>query len=254
LNGDDRERLGPWLDQAPCPVIWAGARAENSDFWVECPGAQERGGLDYRFYQGGHRVLEGRLPVPGRHNGLNALMAALAAKHMGMSWTEIGRGLSRVLPEELRFEYMECPGLKVGLIYDAYNANPDSMAAALETLRAIGGGRRLGAVLGDMRELGAFAREAHVNVGKLAVAAGLDALITVGELAEDIAGGAAMAGMPGDRIQMTAGNEAAFHCLRRWMRPGDLVLIKGSRALRMEEIVAAIKGTAYEEGSVCPII
>jgi UDP-N-acetylmuramoyl-tripeptide--D-alanyl-D-alanine ligase len=249
LNTEDQRRLEPWVGQASCPVVWAGSRAEGSDFWVECPGKQEKDRLNYRFYQGEQVVLEGYLPVPGRHNGLNALMAALAARHAGMSWMEIARGLSRVMPEQPRFEYIDCPRLQAALIYDAYNANPDSMAAALETLGEIGTGRRLAAVLGDMYELGTLAREAHMHVGRLAGAAGLDALVTVGALARDIAGGAAMAGMPGDRIYMAADNEAAFRCLRRWIRPGDLILIKGSRNVHMEEIVEAIK-----EGSDCPSI
>jgi UDP-N-acetylmuramoyl-tripeptide--D-alanyl-D-alanine ligase len=237
LNGADLRWAEPWLSRAACPVATAGWSAADSEYWVECPGKQDRNGLRYRFYQGSRQLLEGRLPMPGRHNGLNALMAALAARSRGMSWKEIGGGLSRIRPAEMRFEFVECPQRKVTLIHDAYNANPDSVAAALETLGETGEGRRLGAVLGDMYELGGYASQAHLEAGKLAGRMGLAYLVTVGELAKGIADGARGEGMPESRIRTAENHEEALRHLRMMMRPGDWILFKGSRAVHLEDII-----------------
>jgi UDP-N-acetylmuramoyl-tripeptide--D-alanyl-D-alanine ligase len=172
---------------------------------------------------------------------MNALMAALAARNAGMSWTEIGEGLSRIRPAKMRFEFMDCPGWETTLIHDAYNANPDSMAAALETLKEIGEERRLGAVLGDMNELGTCASQAHLETGRLAGRLGLAFLVTVGRLAKGIADGARREGMPESRILTAEDNEEAVRQLRKLARPGDWILFKGSRAVHLEDIIAAMR-------------
>lgn len=244
LNESDLKWTRPWLHLAACAVTLAGRTETGSDFWVSCPGKQDRNGLRYCFYMGRQRVLEGRLPMPGRHNGLNALMASLAARGAGMSWTEIGRGLARIRPAGMRFEFMDCPGWGATLIHDAYNANPDSMAAALKTLKEVGEGR-LGAVLGDMNELGAYASQAHLETGRLAGRLGLDFLVTVGGLAKGIADGAMEAGMPESRVLTAEDNGEALRRLRKLARPGDWILFKGSRTVHMEDIITAMRS---EEG------
>jgi UDP-N-acetylmuramoyl-tripeptide--D-alanyl-D-alanine ligase len=245
LNASDLRWTRPWLHQAVCPVTVAGSAERDSDYWVDCPGKQDRHGLRYRFRRGRQLVLEGNLPMPGRHNGLNALMASLAARSAGMEWAEIGRGLDRISPAGMRFEFVDCPGWGATLIHDAYNANPDSMAAALETLREVGEGRRLGAVLGDMNELGAYASQAHLETGRLAGRLGLDFLVTVGGLAKGIADGALEEGMPESRILTAEDNGEALRQLRKLARPGDWILFKGSRTVHMEDIIAVMRS---EEG------
>jgi UDP-N-acetylmuramoyl-tripeptide--D-alanyl-D-alanine ligase len=241
LNAADRRWTDPWLSRASCPAATAGEDAAGADFWVESLGRQGRNGQRYRFYQGRQLVLEGNLPMPGRHNGLNALMASLAARRAGVDWADIGGRLARVEAAKMRFEFVECPGWKVTLIHDAYNANPDSMAAALETLSETGEGRRLGAVLGGMSELGAYASQAHLEAGKLAGRLGLDFLLTVGGLAKGIAEGALREGMSESRVFTAEDNEEAFRHLQKMTRPGDWILFKGSRAAHIEDIIAAVQ-------------
>jgi UDP-N-acetylmuramoyl-tripeptide--D-alanyl-D-alanine ligase len=144
----------------------------------------------------------------------------------------------------MRFEFVDCPRWEATLIHDAYNANPDSMAAALETLGEIGEGRRLGAVLGDMYELGECTAQAHLETGRRAARLGLGFLVTVGGLAKGIADGARQAGMPESRVLAAEDNEEALRLLRKAARQGDWILFKGSRAAHMEDIIAAALRTA----------
>ena len=130
----------------------------------------------------------------------------------------------------------------ITLIDDTYNANPASVAAALEALavQRQGGGRRTALVLGDMRELGPTAPALHRQVGEQAAASGIDRLWITGEMAAEVAAGARKAGMPDDRIRW-ADKEEIVAQLAQWLLPGDLVLVKGSRAMAMETVVTALK-------------
>jgi UDP-N-acetylmuramoyl-tripeptide--D-alanyl-D-alanine ligase len=137
-------------------------------------------------------------------------------------------------------ELVELPG-DLLVLEDSYNANPLSMRAALETLYDLGRpGRRI-AVLGDMLELGEAGRDLHREVGALA-ATRADWLFTLGELAGEIAAGAEEHGLAAERIVSVDTVEALVERLRDVLQPGDRLLIKGSRGMRMERVSALLRG------------
>ncbi len=187
-------------------------------------------------------VLNGRagvrLPLPGEHNVANALAAAAAASVLGMDLETCARGLGsfRVAPQ--RMEVRQVQGVKV--IDDTYNANPDSMAAALTVLVNTPARKRI-AVLGTMLELGKEARSAHRELGA-AAACCVDRIVAVGEFGSVVAEGAHEAGMCEHRVLVCGSNEEALKGLKQLAQEGDTVLVKGSRAMRMEEIVEGLSG------------
>lgn len=175
------------------------------------------------------------LPLPGRHNVTNALAAAAAAHAIGIPMAAIVAGLERFTPPAMRLEVRRTRA-GVTIVNDAYNANPASMKAALATLAASAATRRL-AALGTMRELGAASGDAHADLGALAGTAGLDALFLLGEHAEAVRAGAVAAGMHADRVFVAATHAALAQALTTYCRPGDVLLLKGSRGAAMEEVL-----------------
>lgn len=178
------------------------------------------------------------LPLPGKHNLLNALAAAAAGLVLGMTLEEIRDGLAAYSGAGNRLQINLWGDIRV--INDTYNANPVSTLASLEVLREVAGGARSVAVLGSMFELGEVSEIGHRQVGREA-AKKADLLVAVGDLARWIAAGAASGGMPEDRISWYGSNAEAAETLQRTIKPGDTVLVKGSRGMRMEEIVAALE-------------
>ncbi|MBE3587804.1 MAG: UDP-N-acetylmuramoyl-tripeptide--D-alanyl-D-alanine ligase [Thermoanaerobacteraceae bacterium] len=174
------------------------------------------------------------LPLPGRHNVLNALAAVGVAWALGVSLEDAARGLAAASLSPMRLEMVEKNGITI--INDAYNANPASTGAALQVLAEMGAGRRI-AVLGDMLELGREAFPGHRRVGAAVAAGAVDYLVTVGELGRIIATGAVEAGFPPGRVFAAASNTEAVDHLRPRLLPGDVVLVKGSRGMGMEQIV-----------------
>ncbi len=181
-----------------------------------------------------------QLPLPGRHNVQNALAAATAAWVLDVPAADIAAGLAAFRPCPGRMELVELAD-DLLILEDSYNANPLSMRAALDALHDLGRpGRRI-AVLGDMLELGPTARDLHREVGAL-VAEHADWLFTLGELAREIAAGAAEHGLPPERITMADSVEDLTARLRAILRPGDRILVKGSRGMRMERVSALLRG------------
>ncbi len=176
-----------------------------------------------------------RLRAVGKHNVYNALAAAAAALAMGMSIDAVKDGLDDFLPVAMRSELKQVQGRTV--FADCYNANPASMEAALATLITLRSGSRAIAVLGDMLELGTVAVDAHRAIGATAARLGVDLVITLGPLAKHTAEGAIDAGMPKDRVQGAGSPAEAAALLKKLSRPGDVVLIKGSRGMKMEKIL-----------------
>lgn len=180
-----------------------------------------------------------RLRLPGRHNVHNALAAAAAAFALGVDERVIAEGLELFRPTKGRMETVVLPG-GVTLVEDTYNANPLSVKAALTALDEMGGeGKRI-AVLGDMLELGPEAATLHREVGE-AAAARVDHLLLLGEMAAETAAGAREGGLDPGRVRILASHEEATASLRELMRPGDRVLVKGSRGMRMEKVCAALR-------------
>jgi len=182
------------------------------------------------------------LPLPGRHNVQNALAAAAAAWLLGVAANDIVAGLAEFKPCPGRMELIELPG-DLLLLEDSYNANPLSVRAALDALHDLGRpGRRI-AVLGDMLELGPAAPDLHHEVGAL-VPSRADWLFTLGELAREIAAGATAKGMPAERIVAVLDLDELLDRLQGLLAPGDRLLIKGSRGMRMERISARLRGSS----------
>jgi len=190
------------------------------------------------------RAAKVRLRCIGRHNVYNALAAAAIGHAMGLSLEVIAHGLQRSVAIAMRMQVSRLPN-GVTLINDAYNANPSSVEAALLALRRLSG--RPVVVLGEMWELGDEARRAHLLVGERAAALGVQQLFLMGALAETVAAGARAAGMQAQAIHVCDSHaEVADAVAARW-QPGDIVLVKGSRGMKMEEVVRLLEsaGSAW---------
>jgi UDP-N-acetylmuramoyl-tripeptide--D-alanyl-D-alanine ligase len=181
------------------------------------------------------RPLTIEFSFSGRHNATNALAALAAYNALGLPLGKAQRGARQVKLSRWRGEEAPLPGDGL-LINDCYNANPLSMAAALEHLAARAGERRKVAVLGDMAELGPGAAAYHRDVGAAASRAGVDVLLAVGPLSRSYLDGAR--GVPVTRWAPTV--EQGLASLRRLLQPGDFVLVKGSRAMGLEAIGEAV--------------
>ena len=183
-----------------------------------------------------------RLRLHGAHNVTNALAAAAVARELGLSVAAIAAGLSAaVARSRWRMEFTERPD-GVTVINDAYNANPEAMRAALGTLAVLARSRRAFAVLGYMTELGGQAREFHEQAGLLAAEAGLAGLIVVGDDAAPILSGARAHHSWHGELLAVPDAAAAVQAMQQRLRRGDVVLVKGSRAVRMERVALALTG------------
>lgn len=180
----------------------------------------------------GRRV---RLPLPGAHNIGNALAALAAADALGVDVEAAADALESATVSDWRMQLLRTPGGLV-VLNDAYNANPGSMRAALETLAATATGGRRWAVLGQMAELGPTSEEAHREVGRLAAGLGIDGLVVVGDEAGAIREGAAEAGYPSADVLAVDGPRQAATVLAGRLRPGDVVLVKASRSVGLERV------------------
>lgn len=182
-------------------------------------------------------TVEAHLPVPGEHMVRNALLAAAAGRVFGLSLEECAAGIGKLKLTKGRLEQKLVRGIQV--LDDTYNANPDSMAAALRTLSSLPAtGRRL-AVLGAMGELGTEAERGHRSVGEVAARERIDGVIAVGQQAAWIAEEAERGGVA--QVMKVGTAEEATALLRNLAKTGDVVLIKGSRSAKMERIVEGMQ-------------
>jgi UDP-N-acetylmuramoyl-tripeptide--D-alanyl-D-alanine ligase len=194
--------------------------------------SQSAAGTEFTILEGAHRC-RAQLPVPGLHMVQNALLAVAAGRVFGVSLEDCAAGLIAAPLTKARLQIKEIGGVQ--FLDDSYNANPDSMKAALHTLVELDcDGKRI-AVLGEMRELGKESEHGHREVGETAAALKIDHLIVIGKTAAAIADGARRAGLQSAAI-VSSTSEAA-ELLDQIAAPGDLVLIKGSRAARTEEVI-----------------
>lgn len=172
------------------------------------------------------------VPLLGRHQAVNAALAIVGGFLAGLSRCAIQQGLRECRPPKMRLQHMRVGGIEV--LDDSYNANADSMLAALLTLHDLPcAGRRI-AVLGEMSELGASSPAAHAETGQHAARLGIDALFTVGNAAVHLGEAARAEGLALVRSFDTV--DAAAHALKAFVKPGDFVLLKASRAARLERI------------------
>jgi UDP-N-acetylmuramoyl-tripeptide--D-alanyl-D-alanine ligase len=176
---------------------------------------------------------EYKINLWGRHQAANALLAIAIGAEFGLNPAEIRRGLAACAPLPRRLQLWEHNGVRV--LDDAYNANADSVVAALQTLQDLPcQGRRL-AVLGDMAELGAHSEAAHAEVGRRAAELGVGQLFAVGRMAPVIARAAREAGL--NRVFEFSDVETAAAAVKNFVKAGDVLLLKASRAARLERIV-----------------
>ncbi len=185
----------------------------------------------------GMQPVVARVPLAGEHNARNVAAALAVASALGVPILRAVEGLrSTALPPH-RSRVLAAGGRTV--LDDCYNANPASMSAALRALMTSAGASGRGfAILGDMLELGPEAEELHAGVGREAAALGLAGLVGVGPLAQHIVRGAA--DLPPDRVLGAADAEQAAARVAGWSAPGDWILVKGSRGMRLERAVDAL--------------
>jgi len=179
-----------------------------------------------------------KMKVFGRHNIQNALAAAAAAHLLGLGPDEIRKGLESFSPVEKRFSPEEINGIL--LIDDSYNANPASMRAALTTVAGLKGEGRGIAVLGDMLELGEASPKEHEEIGRVAARC-VERLYLLGEMAKSVVRGAVAGGVPAESIVLALSHAEILDDIAGIMRPGDCVLVKGSRGMRMETVAEGIR-------------
>ena len=179
------------------------------------------------------------LHVHGTHNVLNALAAIAVGHVLGLSVTNMATGLRRFRPVPMRSHVSSWKGISV--IQDYYNANPDSMKAAVTLLQEFGVGHRTIAVIGDMLELGTETRTLHREIGAFIAASRISFLIACGTFGRELARGASAGGMPTSRIFEVRRVGDAIPVLKALVEPGDVVLFKASRAMRFECLVDALR-------------
>ncbi len=230
LNGDDA-RVRAMAEEARARVLFAGLGA---DCRVRAVGAVEQGVGETVFtleIEGRRRRV--RLGFSGRHNVSNALVSAGAAVALGLSLEEIAAGLEVARPVKGRLIWRRAGSIRI--LDDTYNANPASVRAAFDAARAAGGSGRLLVALGDMLELGEMAPAAHREVGRLAVQRGAAEFVGVGSLMRLAVEEARTLGLL-ESHHVETPEDAAVLLMKR-LAPGDTVLVKGSRGMRMERVV-----------------
>lgn len=176
------------------------------------------------------------LPLLGKHNISNAMAAIAVGIKLGLTLEDVAKGIANAKVSAMRLQVVQ--GGDITIINDAYNANPDSTKAALNVLSDLAVNRRQVAVLGSMFELGPREQEGHYETGTAAKA--VDLLVAVGEQAKNIATGALESGLDPEKVQWFPDNITAINYLMKSLKPGDVVLVKGSRGMKMEDIVNAL--------------
>jgi UDP-N-acetylmuramoyl-tripeptide--D-alanyl-D-alanine ligase len=247
LNGDDAW-VAPMAAASPARVVQygLGEQADVRASHVECYGL---GGIRFQVHYAGdsHTV---QVALPGYHNVYNALAAISIGLVMEMSWHEIVDGLHDVT-EALRLNVIpvETAAMSYTVIDDSYNASPVSVLAALDLLAQCGSQQHRLAVMGDMLELGSFEQEGHSMVGQRAADV-VHRLVCVGSRARWIADAAQQSGMATDCIHLVDHAAQAVSVVRELVQAGDYVLVKGSRAVGLEQVVDALTTIPGEESSL----
>jgi UDP-N-acetylmuramoyl-tripeptide--D-alanyl-D-alanine ligase len=198
--------------------------------------SQSGNGTDFTILEGAHHC-RAQLPVPGLHMVQNALLAVAAGRVFGLSLEECADGLAAAPLTKARLQIKEIHGVQ--FIDDSYNANPDSMKAALRTLMELDADGKRIAVLGEMGELGSESEHGHREVGETAAIFGIDQLIAIGDMGKVIAQAARAAGL-GKTSSVRSTSEAA-ELLGKIAEPGDLVLVKGSRTAHTEQVIESFE-------------
>jgi UDP-N-acetylmuramoyl-tripeptide--D-alanyl-D-alanine ligase len=232
LNFDD-PRVLAMRDTTRAKVLTYGLDPQ-ADLWADEIVSEGLEGIHFALHFNGEE-FHVQVPLLGRHSVHTSLRAAAVGLAEGMSWDHILEGLQ---DRRAQLRLVAVPGPNGSTILDdSYNASPASMIAALNLLAELNG-RKI-AVLGDMLELGEYEDEGHRMVGLRAIDAA-EVLVTVGGLGQMMAREAVDNGMSPERVKVCRTNEEAIEYLNTIVQPGDMILIKGSRGLHMEDIVNAL--------------
>jgi UDP-N-acetylmuramoyl-tripeptide--D-alanyl-D-alanine ligase len=217
-------------------------------FGIETPADVEARGVEALGLEGTaaavhtrHGEARIRTPLLGMGNLANVLAATAVALELGVSLSDIVEKIADLRPAAHRGELLRLPG-GVTIVDDSYNSSPSALMRALETIGAATGSARKAAVLGEMLELGAHAERLHAECGRAAAGAGLDWLIAVGgAAARSMATAAVSSGMPPGAVVHVANREEAVAVTLERVRPGDLILVKGSRGIGTDFVVDRLK-------------
>ena len=233
INGDD-PLLSSLIGFLPCKTIVYGTRY-NAHYQAKHIVTEDKH-TTYAL----QTPIQGRtvyLPTLGKHNVLNSLAAIAVADYLGLNLDAVIDKIAEYVPPAMRQEIHEVNGITV--IDDTYNASPDSIRSGLDVLSGLECRGRRVAVLADMLELGELSDQAHYDVGVAVAEAGVSVLVTVGKRAENIGKGA-KAVNPAVRVCSQKDNEQAIKYLQHKLRPGDCVIVKGSRGMKTDEIVRGL--------------
>jgi UDP-N-acetylmuramoyl-tripeptide--D-alanyl-D-alanine ligase len=235
LNGDDPE-LRRFGRQTRAKVVWVGRGADCDVTATDIQSSRGRLGL----------TIDGRrlcVPVWGRHHVTSVLSAVAVGQEWGLTWDEIAGALGAFDPPPMRCQVLTLGGARV--IDDSYSSSPTAMRAALELLRDFDApGRRI-VVCGDMRELGPGAVRLHREMGdEVVTRCGADVLVACGDHAGDVVAGARAAGMPRGQSIACRDPLDVVPFVRRTLTDGDVLLVKGSRAMALERVVHELQGNA----------
>lgn len=243
LNAEDR--WSAWMAKQTAAEVVRFGYGKGAGYRASRVKLDPEGRPSFQLSGPGFSVNVG-LPAAGRHQVLNACAASACAHRLGVPPDGIAEGLRDARLSAWRMEITEAPGGYL-VINDAYNANPHSMRAALETLASIGSGRRKIAVLGGMAELGRGSREFHSEVGRQLVEFDVDLLVAVGRSARDYTTSAHDAGLPRGSAFRCGNTEEARAILSQILEPGDVVLVKASRVQGLDRLAGALGAVGCPE-------
>jgi len=222
-----------------CRLVTIGRHPE-SDFQAVDVGVDEKGCANFKMLAKPFSdILEIRLPIMGMHNIYSALAAAAIGYGLGVEPSKIIEGLGKIKLPKFRLELKQIAGMKI--INDCYNANPISMESGLETLCLLKSEGKKIFACSDMRELGQYSEMYHEDLGKKVCKYKINRLITVGEMSKIVSDTAVKYGMQQENVKHCKNNIEVVEVLGKWLEPGDVLLIKGSRANKMEEITSGIE-------------
>ena len=239
LNGDD-ELLLTQRGQREVPIVWCG-RGEGCDYRASDISGDGESMIRCRIDTPDNHC-EVEIPALGDHMIYPTLTAVAIGEHFGLTQEEIVRGVLHFAPTKMRMNILRRQD-GITILNDTYNANPQSMRAAVEVLAAGKAGTKI-AVLGDMLELGMLAPVLHAGVGECVARSGIDCLVCAGELSKSIADAAEAAGMT--EVYWRPNKKEALTVLEQVVKPDCTVLVKASRGMAFEEIVEFLKGMTKE--------
>lgn len=237
LNADD-SRVSEFASETKAKAVFFGMKSTKADFSASnIQFITDPYGLEFILTtpKGNEKIY---LPVLGEHQVSNALASVAAAWQIDPDIEMIKEGLKNTKLAKMRMQIIPTNGFTI--INDAYNASPKSMSAALDTLKKLPCKGKKIAVLADMLELGEFSTKMHQDIGKIAADCGLSHLITIGNMAKYIAQEAIQNGLAVKNVFICNKNKEAVDILNKVIQPGDLILLKGSRKMKLETIAEAL--------------